>query len=342
MKNFTRFIFSALTLILFSTTLINAQQIICVDRDGSFQYPDIFTDDWQYLQPALDALGYTYDYVEVQDLALDGPDATTMANYDIAFWFTGEVWSNGETITDNDEFSLLLYLTVNGGKLLLSSQDYLYDKYSGAGTFSSGSFPHDGLGCIEVVQDVWNIEPDTGNVAGVAGSCAEGMAFTVFDIYTEVTDDGLYIDDFIQHQGQSLLEIVYPDPVGIGAFQWDPGTYRTIFSTVSYAAVLGFDDRKVLLDKSIAWLLGTTGMTAITMEQSDMLVYPNPATTSVRIGCKDKMQELWIMNSTGQVVDHVNVDDYKTKVNIASYNTGIYFVRTKTDKGISTTKLIVE
>ena len=115
-----------------------------------------------------------------------------------------------------------------------------------------------------------------------------------------------------------------------------------IFSTISYAAVLGLDDTKDLFDRSIAWLLGTTGMAAITMEQTEMLVYPNPATTSVRIGCKDKMQELWIINTTGQIVDHINVDDYQTKLNIANYNTGIYFVKTKTDKGISTSRLIVD
>jgi len=345
MKKFLRSFTLAITLFMMTAYVGVAQQIICVDRDGSTQYPDSFTDDWQYLQPALDALGYTYTYVEVTDLANDGPDAATMAPYSVAFWFTGEVWSNFETLTDNDEYEILLYLTLYGGNLLLSAQDFLYDKYSTAGTFTAGTFPYDGLGLIEVNQDVWNIElpeTDTGNIMGVAGSCIEGMPFTVFDIYTTVSDDGLYIDDILETQGDYLMEITYPDPIGNGATQWNSGSFRSIFSTVSYAAILDLDERTEVLDKSIAWLMGITGTTLIKAEQADMLIYPNPATTSVRIGCKDKMQEIWVTNSTGQVVDHMNIGDNSARINTSAYKPGIYFIRTITEKGTLTGRLIVE
>ncbi len=320
----------------------NAQQILCVDRDGSFQNPGVYSDDWQYLQPVLDALGYTYDYTEVTDLANDGPNATTMAQYAIAFWFTGEVWSNSQTLTDNDEYEILLYLSLYGGNLLLSSQDFLYDKYSSAGTLSPGSLPYDGLGLLEVEQDVWNIEPDTGNIIGVAGSCIEGVPFTVIDIYTEVADDGLYIDNILQTEGDNMMEIIFPDPVGYGATQWNSGTFRTIFSTVSYAAIRDLDQRADVLDKSITWLLGTTGTTLIKMEPSDMLVYPNPATASVRIGCKEKIHGIDVINSTGQVIDHMNIDDNSTTINTSAYHSGIHFIRAITDKGTLTSRLIVK
>ncbi len=342
MKNLLRLFTLSIIFLMMTANFGIAQQIICVDRDGSFQYPDDFTDDWQYLQPVLDALGYTYDYVEVTDLANDGPDGATMAPYNIAFWFTGEVWSDGETLTDNDEYEILLYLTLYGGNLLLSAQDYLYDKYPGAGTFTAGSFPFDGLGLVDVAQDVWNIEPDTGNVMGVAGSCIEGVPFTVLDIYTGIDDDGLYIDEILQTNGDYMMEVIFPEPLGYGATQFNSGTFRSIFSTVSYAAIQDSNDREEVLGKSIAWLLGTTGTTLIKMEQSDMLVYPNPATTSVRIGCKDKIQEIWVTNSTGQVVYRMNIDDYTTRINTSAYNTGIYFIRAITDKGTSTSRLIVE
>ncbi|MFC2101519.1 T9SS type A sorting domain-containing protein [Bacteroidota bacterium] len=342
MKNFVRLFSLVITCLMLTANFGVAQQIIVVDRDGSTQYPDSFTDDWQYLQPALDALAYPYDYVEVVDLANDGPDAATMSAYDIAFWFTGEVWSDGETLTANDEYEILLYLTLYGGNLLLSSQDFLYDKYPDAGILYPGEFPHDGLGLAEVAQDVWNIEPDTGNIMGVAGSCIAGVPFTVFDIYTGLDDDGLYIDEIVETLGDYMMEVVYPDPIGYGATQWNSGTFRSIFSTVSYAAIMNLDERIEVLDRSISWLLGTTGTTLIKMEQSDMLVYPNPATTSVRIGCKDKIQEIWVMNSTGQVIDHINSNDYTVMVNTSAYTSGIYFIRAVTDKGTSTSRLIVK
>ena len=156
MKNFTLLSFVLMFFAILLVNPANTQSILCVDRDGSFESPDSFTDDWQFLQPALDAGGFTYDLIEIEDLTQNGPDATTMAQYDIVFWFTGETWEAPDPMTIDDEFNLLLYLTVNGGKLLLSAQDYLWASYPSAGTFSPGSFPYDALGCIEVEQDVWN------------------------------------------------------------------------------------------------------------------------------------------------------------------------------------------
>lgn len=342
MKKFTKSLAFLVMLLMVATNFAGAQQILCVDRDGSFGAPGVYSDDWQYLQPALDELGYDYEYLEVQDLALDGPDEVTMSAYPIVFWFTGEVWSDYQTMTDNDEFNLMLYLLLDNGKLLLSAQDYLYDRYPTSGTFNPGSFPYDALGCTEVIQDQWNIEPDTGNIVGVAGSFAEGMAITVSDIYTEVTDDGLYIDEFVQHQGQDLLEVTFPDPVGIGAYYFDPGTHRTIFSTVSYAAVADLEVRKELLSRSFDWLQGTIGIEAKKMEKTDLLVFPNPATTAVQIGCKYAMDEVWIMNTTGQLIDHFKVGGNRIKINTAAYSKGIYCAKVKTPNGIKTSKIIVE
>ena len=346
MKIFTKSMALLIVLFFAATNFINAQSILCVDRDGSFEAPDALTDDWQFLQPALDELGYDYDYFEVEDLTLDGPDEATMAEYSMVFWFTGEAWSGGGTMTVNDEFNLLLYLQLDGGTLLLSAQDYLWDRYPDFGTFTTGMFPYDVLGITEVVQDVWQIEPpefpDSANIVGSAGSFAEGMAFTVIDIYTEETDDGLYIDNIIEHQGEDLLGIIFPDPEGIAAYQFDAGAYKVIFSTMSYAAIVDLEDRTELLFRSIGWLHGTTGVSTLKMDQTDIVVYPNPATTSVQIGCKYIMEEMWIMNSTGQVVDHFDIGHNKVKINISSYDTGIYFVEVKTDNGVITSKLVVE
>jgi len=342
MRNFTFFAtFFLAGLLTFNS---NSQSILCVDRDGSFEAVDVYTDDWQFLQPAMDALGYPYTYFEVQDLTQNGPDLTTMNQYDIIFWFTGEAWTDSETMTNDDEFNLLLYLTLNNGKLLLSAQDYLYDRYSSAGTFDPGSFPYDALGCTEVVQDVWNIEPDTGNVVGVAGSLAEGMHITVFDIYTELNaDDGLYIDDFVQHQGQDMLEVVFPEPTGIGAYQFEGANFRTIFTTVSLAAIVDPMDLEEILDRSFAWLLGTTGINANNINSSgDMLIYPNPVKDITRVGCSQVMNEIWVINTTGQVVQHFTVGDYKTTLNVSGLNTGIYLIRAQTADGMVTSRMIVD
>ncbi len=343
MKKFTKFLALSLMLFFVATNFMSAQNILCVDRDGSFSNPGVFSDDWQYLQPALDELGYDYDYYEVEDLSLDGPDQATMAEYSMVFWFTGEVWDGGTTMTNNDEFNLLLYLQLDGGTLLLSAQDYLWDKYQNYGTFTSGMFPYDVLGITEVAQDIWNIDtPDTASIVGSVGSYAEGLSFAVQDIYTEETDDGLFVDEIIDHQGEDLLEIEFPEPWGVTSYQYDAGSYKVIFSTLTIAGIVDLADRTEFLFRSIGWLHGTTGVAALKMEQTDVIIHPNPASEYIQIGCRYEMDEVWIMNSTGQVVDHFNVGHDRTKINTSDYSTGVYFVKVKTDNGTQTSRLIVQ
>ena len=344
MKKFTILSAFFLMLLFISFNIVKAQDILCVDRDGSFEAPDVFTDAWQYYQPVLDDLGYDYDYFEVEDLTQNGPDEATMSDYPVVFWFTGETWTDAQTMTSDDEFNLMLYLVMDNGRLLLSSQDYLYDRYLNYTSFSAGDFPYDVLGCVEVVQDKWHIEPDTGNVVGSEGSFAEGLAFTVLDIYTEVSDDGLYIDEFVDHMGNDLLDMVFPEPTGCAAYMYDPGTHRSIFSTVSYAAIVDYDIRKELMERSFAWLLDATGIRERRKtDENVLIVYPNPATTLVRIGSKYEMEELWVRNSNGQVVEHFQgIDGHKLKVNTSDYGAGTYIIEVMTDEGLSSSMLIVQ
>ena len=343
MEKFTKSLALSLMLFFVATNFMSAQKILCVDRDGSFENVGVFSDDWQYLQPAMDAIGYDYDYYEVEDLSQDGPDLATMMEYSMIFWFTGEVWSGGTTMTTNDENNLMQYLLAFNGTLLLSAQDYLWDVYPEYGTFTSGMFPYDILGITEVAQDVWNIDtPDTANVVGSVGSYAEGLSFAVQDIYTEETDDGLFVDQILAHQGEDLLEIVTPEPTGVCAYQFDGGTHKVIFSTLTLAGISSLFDRTEFLFRSIGWLHGTTGVGALKMEQTELVVYPNPATSSVQIGCKYNMEEMWILNSTGQVVDQFSIGHDRFNFNTSNYNAGVYFVKVKTDNGFTVSRLIVE
>jgi hypothetical protein len=54
------------------------------------------------------------------------------------------------------------------------------------------------------------------------------------------------------------------------------------------------------------------------------------------------MDEVWIMNSTGQIVDHFVIGDNRIKIYTTSYSKGIYCAKVKTQNGIKTSKIIVE
>jgi len=136
------------------TTGLDAQTILCVDRDGGDDTSvDGFTNTWHQIQWALEANGYAYSYYDAADDD-DGPPYDTLAMYDIVIWFTGEAWSGSSTLSENDESALSDWLYANDGKLFLNAQDYLYDRYESLGTFEPDMFPSFALGIDEVVQDV--------------------------------------------------------------------------------------------------------------------------------------------------------------------------------------------
>ncbi|HPE54939.1 MAG TPA: hypothetical protein P5514_13705 [Bacteroidales bacterium] len=228
--------------------------ILCVDRDGSNPAGALdFTDDWQYIQPALDANGFTYDYFEVEDVTTeDGPDLATMEQYDIIIWFCGEGWQNNQTMTDNDENNLAAYLD-GGGSLLLSAHDYFYDRYPTAGSFSAGQFPYDYLGVGSTTQDNWSVfSPDLADIEGVSGSFADGLSYSLSDIYT-TGKEGLYID-LVNALDQDLLNVTNPAPVDACAVQFDGGTFKSAFTTASIAAFVNPDDAVDFFAAAVSWL----------------------------------------------------------------------------------------
>jgi hypothetical protein len=214
--------------------------VLLVDDDGS-AWVD-FTDVRSYFTDALTANGYSYDVFEVTTEGGNGPDLATMSGYGAVIWFTGECWQNSQTLTTTDEANLGAYLD-GGGRLFLSAQDYFYDRYSSAGSFSPGQFPYDYLHVSSVVQDEWTIvSPSTGSCVGIAGSLTDGMSFSLWDPYTtkltgKGPDDGLYIDQ-LTHSGVNFFQMTSPSPTGIAALQYEsPKGYKVVFTTVDFAGI---------------------------------------------------------------------------------------------------------
>lgn len=344
MRNFTR-VMLIMVSALFITSLLSAQNILCVDRAFGDSTADPFTDPWPWFQESLDAAGYTYEHFVVEAAEDPGPDAVYMANFDVVIWFTGEAWANGETMHIDDEFNLLLFQTINGGGLFLSSQDYLWDRYQAYGTFTPGEFPYDQLGVVSVSQDAILInEQDTGRFNGAVGSIYEGMSIQVQDIYSGIiTDEGLFIDSIYEYNGLPILTAVHPwvSECNPGV-QYEGDGFRTIFSTVSFASIVDVDVRTEFLIRTVNYLTNSVGTSEGIIEQSPILVSPNPARDYVKIGMLGKMKEIRLINSQGQVVYHQDVNDIKARIDVSSFPTGIYIVQAITANGQSVTKMMVE
>jgi len=114
--------------------------ILLVDDDNNS--PDVRP----YFTAALDNLGYDYDVFDVGSGSGNGPDLAGLQGYSIVIWFSGDKYGDSAGPNSADETALAAYLD-GGGRLFLSSQNYLYDfgltafgqNYLGIGSYTNDS-----------------------------------------------------------------------------------------------------------------------------------------------------------------------------------------------------------
>ncbi|HEX37446.1 MAG TPA: T9SS type A sorting domain-containing protein [Candidatus Cloacimonetes bacterium] len=239
---------------LFAASVVNAD-ILVVDHDLS---EGGYTDCWPWYETALIANGYTYTYYQV-GTDLITPDLATMQLYDCIIWFSGECWGyyGDDCMTPESEAKVASYLD-GGGSLFFAGQDYLWASYPSAGALNPGQFPYDYLGLASVSQDMWFIEdPDVLSVDGATGSCVEGYSFTASDIFT-TAKEGLYVDQILTFTTDAigLFQVTAPAPAGMCATQTDNGVFRSIFSSLAWAAIDDPTTQNDIFGDMIDWLLG--------------------------------------------------------------------------------------
>jgi hypothetical protein len=100
--------------------LVSAPCILVVDDDNNI--PDVRP----YFAAALDALGYSYEVFDVGGGSGNGPPLVALQEHAIVLWFSGDKYVHSAGPNAIDEANLAAYLD-GGGKLFLSSQDYLWD-----------------------------------------------------------------------------------------------------------------------------------------------------------------------------------------------------------------------
>lgn len=167
----------------FSFTTIVDRPILLVDDD----------DNATNVQPtyvaALNNIGLSYDVWDTLN-SDNEPNAAYLANYSMVIWFTGHEFGGAAGPGPAGEAALASYLD-DGGCLLMSAQDYLYDRgltafasgYLGISTFTSdtaqssvtGSNLFAGFGPFGLSYPYTNFS-DTVNADGTATVCFTGNA----------------------------------------------------------------------------------------------------------------------------------------------------------------------
>lgn len=77
-------------------------------------------------------------------------------------------------------------------------------------------------------------------------------------------------------------------------------------------------------------------------KKADITLYPNPAADTVTLTTSDTFTDAAIYTTTGQKVKQLTTGSAMLTTDVSSLNAGIYFIKVKTQSGISTKKLIVQ
>ncbi len=152
-----------------SFTTRDVPAVLLVDDDDNS--PDVRS----YYTTALDALGEDYDIWDTLN-SDNEPDATTLSQYQMVIWFTGDEFGGAAGPGATGETALSTYLDGASFRcLFLVSQDYHYDR--GLTSFMTGY-----LGVSGVVDDVSQT-----SISGVAGPF-QGQSYTLSYPFTNYSD----------------------------------------------------------------------------------------------------------------------------------------------------------
>jgi len=172
-------------------------------------------------QDACTAVGLSVDDYDTSSYG-DGPDATTMADYNLVIWNCYDCWWSGDSLTTNDVTNLTTYVS-GGGNLWLIGQDI---NYSAPGNWTT--FRNTYLGVSSVTDDIfWDVASCT--VDGATGTFTE--PHTNIDLVASqcFTANNFYTDNLTV--GAAFISYIV-DGTYTSAACYDNGTYKTAYYTI--------------------------------------------------------------------------------------------------------------
>lgn len=196
-----------------SFTTRDTPPVLLVDDDNNS--PDVLD---RYTAALTDA-GIDWDLWDTNGSAVE-PNVNELAGYDIVLWFSGDAFgSNSAGPNGASETALASYLD-DGGCLVLSSQDYLYDTLGFAGT-TPNAFMQNYLGLAGP------IDHDEAQIT------AQGMnTFAAFGPYTLSFNGVSNFSDVIAANG-TTGEVAFQGNDGPLAVYSTDGNYHTLFTAFS-------------------------------------------------------------------------------------------------------------
>jgi hypothetical protein len=196
--------------------------VLLVDDDDNF--PNVRS----FYTAALDAVGVSYAVWDTFNSDSE-PNAATLASYETVVWFTGHEFDGFAGPGPAGEASLATWLS-GGGCLLLSSQDYHYDR--GLTPFMANY-----LGVASVTNDVGQTVV-TGAGSAMSGLGPYSLAYPFINFSDEVSPS-------------ASAEVAFTGDQGDAAVSKDAGAYRTVFLGFPFEALPQAADRQEVLERML-------------------------------------------------------------------------------------------
>jgi hypothetical protein len=207
-----------------SFTTLDVPPILLVDDDDNG--PDVRT----YYTDALDALGAVYDVWDTAN-SDDEPDASALGPYEIVIWATGDEFGGAAGPGAAGESALASWLD-GVGCLLLSAQDYVYDR-------GVTAFAQSHLGVDTATNDT------SQTTATGMGSVFSGLGpYTLSYPYTNFSDTVT---------ADASAELAFDGSVGNMAVDKNTGLYRTSFLGFGVESLPAPADRQTVLGAFLDW-----------------------------------------------------------------------------------------
>jgi hypothetical protein len=214
-----------------NVTVIETQgYVLLVDDDDGDSYES-------YYENALFAGGYLYDVWNRNSQG--SPSASTMSDYNAVIWFTGDdYWS---TLDSTDQSNLASYLN-GGGSLFITGQDIGYD--IGDTSFYQ-NYLHAQYG--EDNTNIFTLDGIPGDPIG------DGITLGI------ASGDGANNQNWpsgITPRNPATTVFRYQGSPYYGGIKTDTGAYRVVYFSFGFEAINNFDDRVLVMTRTLGWLIG--------------------------------------------------------------------------------------
>jgi hypothetical protein len=178
-----------------------------------------------------------------------------------------------------------------------------------------------------------------------------GEGYPIFDIYWEQANDNLSI--FSQQSTTTSItpffktpyeiEVMYDDysKERIRLNQTELQQYFTLTLTQNKPIIdISFDPDMKLLAKG--QFFSGVGLNDVSFDQTDVQIYPNPATSEITISCSTPMEKVEIFNVLGQKLYETSIKKTTTIIDISALAKGLHIVKCYSNGAVIAKPLVVE